>query len=50
MQAVISSSQEGSFLLQEMPDGFSPGIQKNETDADIEVTYHNRFTVYTADE
>lgn len=50
MQAVISSSQEGSFLLQEMPVGFSPGIQKNETEADIEVTYHNRFTVYTADE
>ena len=50
MQAVISSPQEGSFRLQQMSDGLLPGIQKNETDTDIEVTYHNRFTVYSQDE
>jgi len=33
-----------------MPAGTTPGIQRTETDADIEVTYQNRFTVFSEDE
>ena len=43
---VISSAPEGTFTLQEMPAGAMPGIQRTETDSEINVTYQNRFTVF----
>lgn len=29
-----------------MPAGATPGIQRNDTDNDINVTYQNRFTLF----
>ena len=43
---VISSQAEGSFALQEMPAGATPGIQRNETESEIDVTYQSRFTLF----
>ena len=43
---VISSQAEGSFALQEMPAGTTPGIQRNETESEIDVTYQSRFTLF----
>jgi len=47
---VISSLPEGTHRLQEMPAGSLPGIARNETDAVIEVTYQNRFTLFDEQE
>lgn len=46
MQKVISSIPEGTYRLQEMPAGSMPGIQRTDTDATIDVTYQNRFTLF----
>ena len=42
----ISTAPEGTFRLQEMPAGATPGIQRQETDDKINVTYQNRFTLF----
>ena len=36
---VIKQQSEGQYRLQDMPEGTMPGIQRNETDTEIEVTY-----------
>ena len=48
--AVISSAPEGTYRLKEMPAGTSPGINRTETDSEINVTYQNRFTLYDEQE
>ena len=48
MQApqTISTAPAGTYALKEMPAGANPGIQRAETDAAINVTYENRFTLF----
>ena len=46
MQVIKTEAAPNQFKLQEMPEGSNPGIQKEETDAEIKVTYQNRFTLY----
>ena len=42
----ISTAPEGTFRLQEMPADATPGIQREENDEKINVTYQNRFTLF----
>ena len=51
-QQVIPSEpgQAGQFRLQEQPAGAFPGIERNETENEITVTYANRFTLYDEEE
>mmetsp|Transcript_21521 Transcript_21521/g.26465 ORF Transcript_21521/g.26465 Transcript_21521/m.26465 type:complete len:99 (+) Transcript_21521:53-349(+) len=46
----ISSAPEGTFRLQDMPAGSTPGIERSETDEKINVTYQNRFTLFDQQE
>lgn len=39
-----------TFRLQEMLGGAGPGIERTETDSQINVNYQNRFTVFSEDE
>ena len=42
----ISTAPEGTFRLQEVPADATPGIQREENDEKINVTYQNRFTLF----
>ena len=46
----ISTAPEGTFNLKQMPAGQTPGIQREENESSINVTYENRFTLYEEDE
>jgi hypothetical protein len=46
MQVIKAQAPHGQFTLKEVPAGVSPGICKEETEEEIKVTYHNRFTLF----
>lgn len=37
---------EGTFKLKDMPQGSNPGIQRQDTESEIRVSYQNRFTLF----
>ena len=46
----ISTAPEGTYNLKQMPAGQMPGIQREENESSINVTYENRFTLFDQDE
>ena len=47
---IVSTGPEGAFKLKEIkPTTSLPGIERNESESHIQVTYQNRFSLYDAE-